>query len=69
MLSFPPKWLEVPIDDDNFHNFIKAVDILLSGPQPLVSETCKWCIYRKYFESIAPVASVAVKEASEDIPF
>lgn len=54
LLGFPPIWLEVPIDDVNFVEFIKGVDALLSGTEPQESETCKWCIYRKYFEPDSP---------------
>ena len=60
MLDFPPKWLEIPIDEAGFSSFIKTVDKFLSGPMPEESETCKWCIYRKSF---------GPKEISDDIPF
>lgn len=49
MLDFPPKWLEVPLDEKNFSSFIKSVDKLLKGPMPKESTTCKWCLYRKSF--------------------
>lgn len=61
MLDFPPKWLEVPIDKDGFSSFIKTVDALLSGPEPKMSESCKWCQYRKRFENPEAV--------TDDIPF
>ncbi|MBI4058852.1 PD-(D/E)XK nuclease family protein [Candidatus Microgenomates bacterium] len=60
ILHFPPVWLEIPIDDEYFLTFIKAIDELLAGPEPGVSVTCRWCVYRKYFEPQALV---------EDIPF
>jgi hypothetical protein len=50
-LNFPHTWLEVPIDDAGFIRFIKSVDKLLAGTTPPESETCKWCVYRKYFLS------------------
>ncbi len=45
-IDFPPKWLQVPVDEDKFFNFIKGIDKLLSGPVPQESKTCKWCRYR-----------------------
>lgn len=59
-LSFPHTWLEVPIDEKHFLNFIKGVDQLLAGPEPMVSEACIWCIYRESFKP---------QEVTEDIPF
>src|SRR3989344_4598294 len=61
LLDFPPKWLEIPIDEENFSGFIKTVDKLLSGPEPEASETCKWCIYRSRFSP--------KEESPSDIPF
>lgn len=46
MLSFPPKWLEIPIDDPGFLTFAKEIDTLLSGPLPEEGVECKWCKYR-----------------------
>jgi len=45
-LTFPPNWLEVPVDDKGFLDFARKIDILLSGPTPEESETCQWCKYR-----------------------
>jgi len=50
-LEFPAKWLEVPIDDDGFLNFIKKIDTLLAGPTPEETESCKWCEYRHVGEN------------------
>lgn len=61
MLGFPPNWLEVPADEKGFLSFMKDVDKLLAGPAPEVSLTCKWCVYRKKFESSEIPA--------DDIPF
>ncbi len=61
MLDFPPKWLEIPVDEAGFLSFAKTVDELLSGPEPEPSGVCKWCIYRKYF---APAEKV-----TDGIPF
>ncbi len=46
LFTFPPTWLEVPIDDRVFFSFMKKVDALLAGPMPKESKTCKWCQYR-----------------------
>ena len=61
LLDFPPKWLEVPADEEGFLAFAKEVDKLLKGPEPKPSETCKWCIYRSRFSP--------QKEIQEDLPF
>ncbi len=60
-LGFPHTWLEVPPDEKGFLTFIKSVDDLLKGPQPMESVTCRWCIYRKRFEP--------QKETTDEIPF
>lgn len=52
-LDFPPKWLEVPIDEPAFFKFIKSVDKLLSGPLPSEGKTCKWCKYRHLGEQLS----------------
>ncbi len=46
LFKFPPTWLEVPIDERVFFDFIKKVDALLNGPTPKETKTCKWCLYR-----------------------
>jgi CRISPR/Cas system-associated exonuclease Cas4 (RecB family) len=45
-LSFPPKWMEIPIDAGGFLTFAKGIDKLLSGPMPEEGKECKWCQYR-----------------------
>ena len=62
-IDFPPKWFEVPIDDESFIKFIKSIDELLSGPLPSESINCKWCQYRHLGENLSH------EESSEDIPF
>ena len=52
-LKFPPKWLEVPIDEEGFLKFIKEVDTLLAGPTPTEGQNCKWCQYRHLGEQLA----------------
>lgn len=52
-LEFPPNWLEIPTQEEEFLNFIKSVDKLLTGPTPEESDTCKWCIYRRTFSTQA----------------
>jgi len=44
---FPPKWMEIPTDQDAFFKFIRGVDDLLEGPLPEVNPTCKFCEYSK----------------------
>lgn len=53
LLHFPPKWLEVPVDEKNFLEFAKQVDGLLSGPTPPESKACKWCQYRHVGDTLA----------------
>ena len=53
LLHFPPKWLEVPIDDKGFLEFAKEIDNLLSGPIPEESKDCKWCKYRHIGDKLA----------------
>lgn len=64
-LSFPPKWLEIPIDDAGFLEFVKKVDALLSGPLPEECPDCKWCQYRHVGETLTHSA----KAESEELPF
>jgi CRISPR/Cas system-associated exonuclease Cas4 (RecB family) len=65
-LDFPPKWLEVPIDEKGFFLFMKSIDKLLSGPLPEESKTCKWCQYRHTGENISHDEP---PYKQEDIPF
>ena len=50
-LAFPPKWLEVPIEEEEFLKFVKGIDTLLAGPTPQESETCQLCKYRHLGDS------------------
>ncbi len=52
-LNFPPKWMEIPIDEKGFFEFIKQIDRLLAGPLPSENEECKWCQYRHIGETIS----------------
>ena len=63
ILTFPPKWLEVPIDDGGFIKFAKEIDLLLEGPLPAESKNCKWCKYRHVGDEIVHTP------VQEDIPF
>jgi hypothetical protein len=56
ILHFPHTWLDIPIDNAGFLKFMKEVDSVLSGPEPKMSETCKWCLYRKSYEPQIKVA-------------
>ena len=61
-LTFPPTWMEVPIDRDAFTKFIGEVSLLLEGPTPPENKNCDWCKYRHLGEKLShPEAS--------DIPF
>lgn len=66
-VNFPPKWLEVPIDDRGFLTFAKGVDKLLSGPMPEEGKECKWCKYRHLGDTLAH--SETVNEKDDTIPF
>lgn len=46
-VNFPPKWMEIPMDDEKFISFIKEVDNLLSGPIPEKNPNCGFCKYNK----------------------
>lgn len=63
-LDFPPKWLEVPTDEEGFLVFAKEVDKLLSGPTPAEGESCKWCKYRHLGDELTHYEPTA-----EDLPF
>lgn len=63
ILTFPPKWLEVSIDDKGFLEFAKEIDLLLEGDLPPEGKDCKWCKYRHVGDEIAH------KPVQEDIPF
>ena len=65
-LTFPPSWLEVPIDDGGFVLFAKNVSSLLSGDVPAENLACKWCQYRHVGDQMAHV-NIAAND--EDIPF
>lgn len=64
-LNFPPKWLEVPIDEEGFFEFIKSIDKLLTGPLPEECPTCKWCQYRHVGDRLSHKRS----DGKDDIPF
>lgn len=51
-LAFPPKWLEIPIDDAGFLSFVKEINTLLAGPMPKEEPNCKWCQYRHLGEEL-----------------
>ncbi|MFC1625483.1 PD-(D/E)XK nuclease family protein [Patescibacteria group bacterium] len=66
-LSFPPKWLEVPVDEKGFFAFAKKIDKLLSGPVPEESKSCKWCQYRHVGDQLAHPNTK--EEEQIDLPF
>ena len=45
-MTFPPKWMEIPMENDKFIGFITKVSGLLEGPTPPENPDCKWCKYR-----------------------
>jgi len=67
-IHFPPKWLEVPIDEKGFLAFAKEVSKLLSGPAPKEGTECKWCKYRHLGEEITHEEEKK-GPIQEDIPF
>lgn len=66
LLTFPPKFLNVPIDDGLFIKFISKIDKLLSGKPPAESISCKWCQYRHLGESLAHLPN---EPYQDDLPF
>lgn len=62
-LTFPPNWLEVPIDDGEFLKFAKEIDTLIAGPTPEEGESCKWCKYRHVGETLTH------EPPKDEIPF
>lgn len=63
--DFPPKWLEVPLDESGFLEFMKSIDRLLAGPLPEECPTCKWCQYRHVGDRLSHKES----DIKDDIPF
>jgi len=63
-LEFPPKWMEVPVDEKGFLTFAKEVDELLAGSLPKETKDCKWCLYRH-----ANGSGAANEDSREEIPF
>lgn len=61
-LTFPPTWLEVPIDRNAFGDFITNVSSLLEGPTPPENPNCAWCKYRHLGEALS-------HPQTSDIPF
>lgn len=61
-LTFPPTWLELPIDQKAFLQFIGDVNSLLEGPTPPENPNCAWCKYRHLGEALA-------HPQTSDIPF
>lgn len=66
-LHFPPKWLEVPIDEKGFLAFAGEVGKIISGPAPSEGVNCKWCKYRHLGEEVTHEEKV--EAVQEDIPF
>jgi CRISPR/Cas system-associated exonuclease Cas4 (RecB family) len=65
LVDFPPKWLEVPIDEKGFFKFVKEIDKLLKSPLPPESKTCKWCQYRHVGEQFSHNQDII----QNDLPF
>ena len=65
-LDFPPKWLEIGIDDQGFLQFAKEVDTLLKGPRPAEDPDCKWCAYRHTGEEKSHEAKPMI---NNELPF
>lgn len=66
-LSFPPKWMEIPVDGNGFLIFAKGIDKLLSGRMPEEGKECKWCKYRHLGDTLAHTESGGKKD--DTIPF
>ena len=65
-LTFPPKWLDVPLDTSGFIKFAKDIDELLKRDLPSESSECKWCKYRHTGEEISHLKN---KPVQNDLPF
>lgn len=61
-LTFPPTWIEVPVDHDGFSQFIMQVNDLLEGSTPPENPNCSWCKYRHLGEALS-------HPQTSDIPF
>ena len=61
-VTFPPTWLEVPIDREAFETFIGEISSMLEGPTPPEDQKCEWCKYRHLGEKLS-------HPQTEDIPF
>ena len=66
LLHFPPKWLEVPLDQSGFIKFAGEIDKLLSGEVPPESKSCKWCQYRHVGETLSHLDE---EPFQDEIPF
>lgn len=64
-VNFPPKWLEVPVDQDGFNDFMAEISTLLEGDPPKESPACKWCQYRHLGEKLTHVKNIV----AEELPF
>ena len=54
-ITFPPTWLEVPIDREAFMKFVIEVNTLLEGPAPEEGENCSWCKYRHLGDQLSHI--------------
>ncbi len=63
-LAFPPQWIEVEYNHNEFLEFMKEVDTLLAGPLPAENENCQWCKYRHTGELLTHSTSENVAETS-----
>lgn len=52
LMTFPPKWMEIEINNDKFMEFINGVSTLLEGPTPPENPNCNWCKYRHLGEAL-----------------
>ena len=52
-INFPPKWLEIPMENDKFIDFINKVSGLIEGPTPPENSNCQWCKYRHLGEQLS----------------
>jgi hypothetical protein len=69
VMNFPAKWLEIPIDDEDFLSSIRDVDVLLAGDAPKEAENCKLCKYRHQGEDIAHHIGLSAGDDIKELPF
>jgi len=69
VIDFPAKWLEIPVDENEFIAFMKEVNALLAGDAPVESDTCQLCNYRHQGETISHHINSYSSTTPDEVPF